>query len=246
MSSVVFKARDNNFSRAAQDPLLKANNSLVWVISARRGAGKSTMLMNVLSSKAGWRGHFDTIYFVSPTAAQDDKMLPLVEECSQDGNFYDEFDEAVCAQIFDKIKQQVEQAAQHKQRKPKQLLILDDCIMDMRKNKQQSVLNRMVVQSRHFGVSLVVTTQKYNALPTIIRGNMDCLSQFASYNAKELATVIDDLSINADLFHRMYSYATAQQFGFLHCNLTAVPPVFYKNFERIPVDFQTGQIQTSQ
>ena len=51
------------------------------------------------------------------------------------------------------------------------LIIVDDFCDDVRFSKHNGMLNALYIRGRHFGVNVISSTQKFNALSTIIRVN---------------------------------------------------------------------------
>ncbi len=234
LSSIV-QPMDKTFS-GSDHPLLLHNNSCIWIISGRRGAGKSTLALSVLGSKKAWKNRFENIFFISSTGANDKKFKALVDELREDGKFYDHFDEDAIEEIFQKVQQTNEEAREEGRRKmPKSLLLLDDVILDLPRSKS-SLLNRLIVTSRHLNLSICLITQKYNLSSTLFRSNADLISFFPSLNRKEVETLQSDLNIDPHKFQQLYNTATDSANSFLHCNLTAFPPVFYKKFDRLEID----------
>lgn len=227
------KPLDNTFC-GSEDPLLLHNNSCVYIISGRRGAGKSTLALSLLNSKKAWRKRFENVFLISATAANDKKFKRLVKELKEDHNYHDHLDEEVISNCFSKCD-----AANRSNEggpKPLHLMLLDDVVMDLPKSRQ-SLLNTLVIQSRHHNLTLCLITQKYNLVPTVIRANADLISFFPSLNRKEVQTFQEDLNLSPELFQEIYGVATrGDPQSFLHCNLLAYPPLFYRKFDRIDVD----------
>ena len=55
-------------------------------------------------------------------------------------------------------------------------------------------LNSCFTRGRHSQISKILSTQKYNAVSTIIRTNMDSMYLLRLRNANDLQAVIDELS----------------------------------------------------
>lgn len=230
----IIKRLDDTYS-ASDDPLLLHNRAAIHIISGRKGSGKSTLLLSLLNSKKAWKRRFNAIFMVSPTAQGEQKFAKLVEELSDDGRFYDMLNEQVMEEIFDKVRGFNDDFKESKKRKkPRFLLILDDCVLDISK-KKDSVLNRMVIISRHLNLTVVVLTQKYNAVNTLLRANADTVCQFGSLNAREITCLQDDINVDKDVFNRLYIQATQKPNGFLWVNLIQNPPVFYDRFDKMDV-----------
>ena len=225
--SSILKPLDNTFNKH-EDALLLGNNSCIYIINGRRGSGKSTLLLNILNSKLGFKKRFDNIYFVSPTARTDKKFSKLVKELDEDGKFHEQLSEDLIENILTEMKQDNDV----NDKKHKHLLILDDCVLDI-PTRKQSLFNKMIITSRHLCCSVLIVSQKYNALPTIIRANADLISFFPSLNSHETRTLQEDINIDKDLFYELYDKCVEGKNDFLHINLLANPPVFYKSFEKI-------------
>lgn len=225
--SSIIKQLDNTFC-CSEDPLLLQNNSCVYIISGRRGSGKSTLALSLLNSKLAYRKRFKNIFLVSPTARSDKKFKRLVDELSDDNKFYEELNEGNIESVLDIIKSDNEE----NDRKNLHCIVLDDVVLDLPK-KKSSILNKLVIESRHHNVTLLILSQKYNAIPTIIRANMDLISFFPSLNTKEVSTFQEDLNISKELFYKVYNKATDAPNSFLHVNLLNFPPIFYHKYDTI-------------
>lgn len=221
----------------SKEPLLPDNN-IIYAIVGKKGSGKSTLLLSLLKSTRAFRHRFNNIFLVSPTARGDKKFSALVEELEETGKYFDHYSEQVLTGIFDKIKL-LNAAHEGRKRKRKKeirnLIILDDCASDLPPSKA-AMLSRIVIQSRHLHTSVIITSQKYNAISTLIRAQLDLLSVFKSYNSREITTLIDDVSVNPATFMEIYNFATDGDHSFLHMNLLTSPITFFKKFDRLEVD----------
>lgn len=236
--SEIVKALDNTYS-SSTDPLLLQNKSCVYIISGRRGSGKSTLALSLLNSKLAYRKRFKNLFLISPTARNDKKFSKVLKELDEDGKYFDELTEDNIHHILDIIKADNEE----NNKKNLHCLILDDCVLDLPKRKS-NILNRLVIESRHHNTTLLILSQKYNAIPTIIRANMDIISFFPSLNNREISTFQEDLNISKDLFYKMYNTATEKQNDFLHVNLLSNPPKFYKKFELLNFNGNSDESET--
>jgi len=227
--SGIIKQLDNTYS-CSEDPLLLHNKSCVYIISGRRGAGKSTLALCLLDSKLAYRKRFKNIFLISPTARSDKKFSRLVDELSDDGKFFEELNEGNIESILEVIKSDNTE----NDKKNLHCIVLDDVVLDLPK-KKSSILNKLVIESRHHNCTLLILSQKYNVIPTIIRANMDLISFFPSLNTKEVSTFQEDLNISKELFYKVYNKATNAPNSFLHVNLLNFPPIFYHKFDKIEI-----------
>ena len=155
----------------------------IWLLSAMKGSGKTTIWYNVLHNKVSpWYQLFDKIWMISPTAKGDEKLKPLLDELQEAGQYWDHLSEKIMLEVYDAIAgfnhafktETIPQTLQEKRaglplilknkRKPRNLLIFDDCMADMPSSTQKSVINRIFSTSRHWCTNIIVTTQKYSKL----------------------------------------------------------------------------------
>ena len=240
----------------------------LWIITGRRGSGKSTIILQVLQQNVSkWHKNFDNIIFISPTASHDPKFKRLVDETKNNDNFYNELNEEVFTTFLNKLSEfndiWEEDEKEYKYNKkehgkgfytrvikkvhgkeiikkyyelrpePQHLLILDDCIEDLKKSTQKSKLNKAICNGRHFKLSTIITTQRYNKLNTLIRSNADMISIFRTENNGEYRTIEDDLTIDNNLLKDVYDFATEKPNGFLHISLADARPCFFRRFDKI-------------
>lgn len=86
---------------------LPPTGSQSWLICGKPGTGKSTLLLRAItSSKSNWCAckNFDLVFLCSPSAKHDPKFNDLVSELTEDGRYFDSFDEKVLDEIMDRIE----------------------------------------------------------------------------------------------------------------------------------------------
>lgn len=222
---------DNTVIRS-DDPLPKQD--IVWVINGGKGSGKSTIAIQCLKSKNGYKKWFDNIYLVSPTASRDPKFNKLLEELDRDGKFYSECNDNTIADIMQRLHDfNSEFDEKENKRKPHNLVIFDDCLAFLPRSTQRSKFNELITTSRHMKTSVWILTQKYNKVNPLIRANMDMLSFFKSHNRLEFKTLEDDVNINDNELKDIYDFATDEPNSFLHISFFGGKPKFFKKFNEI-------------
>lgn len=214
-----------------EEPLPKAD--IVWVINGGKGSGKSTMILNVLRSKHGYRGFFDNIFLVSPTAGRDKKFDKLIDELEEDGKYYSNCDDDVVADIMSKlIDFKMNFDEKEEGRKPHSVVIFDDCLANLPKSTEKSMFNELITTSRHVNTSVWILTQKFNKVNPLIRAQMDLLSFFRTNSKPEYKSLEESLNVN-EKFQDIYEFATNEPNSFLHISFFGNKPTFYKKFSRI-------------
>lgn len=219
----------------SHEPLLPGNN-IVYAIVGKKGSGKSTLVLSLLNSKKAFKHRFNYIWMFSPTARGDSKYEKLVEELTDVDQFFDTCTDTVLSGVMERIRTLNERwTRDHKKKEIRHMLLLDDCMCDLSPSKQ-AILSRIVITSRHLHCSVIISSQKYNAIPTLIRAQMDLISFFKSYNSREVTTLQEDISIDPTAFYEIYEYCTDGPHSFMHVNLLTNPVTFYKRFDELDLD----------
>jgi polyhydroxyalkanoate synthesis regulator phasin len=200
-----------------------------WGIIGMKGAGKSSILLNILDTHL--KKYYDNIYLVSTTALLDDKFKELIKELVPEGKFFDHFNEQVIQQIMDEI---LEYNEEWKKGKPRSLVILDDCISDLPKSTEKnSAFNRFFVGSRHFRCEIALTSQSYKKLNTLIRNNLDIITLHHSNNKRELKNLEDEINMPPEDLHLYMKAIEDDPHDNLTINFMEGKPIVVKNFKNI-------------
>jgi hypothetical protein len=199
------------------------------VINAASGSGKTVLIQNLILDI--YKGCFNRIYIFSPSIDIDDTWIPVkkyIEEeltkTEEEQIYYQDFDGEAVQHILTTQKTVID----HQKKDPKTkklfsvLLIFDD-VADNKAIDNNQALNSCFTRGRHSQISTILSTQKYNAVSTIIRTNMDSMYLFRLRNANDLQAVIDELSALLDkkLLLEVYMKATEERFSFLFIRLTS-------------------------
>ena len=211
------------------------------IINAASGSGKTQLVANLILDI--YRGCFSRIYIVSPSIDIDDTWLPVkkfiadeLTTTEDEQIYYPDFDGEAVQHILTTQKKVID----HQKKDPKTkklfsiLLVFDD-VADNKAIHNNPALNSCFTRGRHSQISTILSTQKYNAVSTIIRTNMDSMYLFRLRNANDLQAVIDELSALLDkkILLEVYMKATEQRYSFLFIKLTSptINDMFYVKFQ---------------
>jgi energy-coupling factor transporter ATP-binding protein EcfA2 len=183
--------------------MFDANKGFISCIIGKRGSGKSYLLLQMLLHKRLLRDKFDEIILINPSYEYDDKYHNIEFD-----EVYTEYTMDLIEDLNDKFKEDPN---------IKRLLILDDCISsnEFKSNNSYNPLNTLVSNGRHWGCSLIVLSQKYNAISKIIRSQYDYVIFFSIKNHKELSDIYDEYGIGnkeefintvSDIFSKPYNF----------------------------------------
>ena len=212
------------------------------VINAASGSGKTVLIQNLILDI--YKGCFSRIYIFSPSIDIDDTWLPVKKYISEELTVTE--DEQIYYQDFDgeavqKILTTQKKVIDHQKKDPKTkklfsiLLIFDD-VADNKAIHNNPALNSCFTRGRHSQISTILSTQKYNAVSTIIRTNMDSMYLFRLRNANDLFSVVDELSALLDkkVLLEVYMKATEAPYSFLFIKLTSktINDMFFVKFDK--------------
>lgn len=234
----LFSSLDSQVKRS-EDPLPKDSEHggpyIQWLLVAQKGLGKSTTLLNSMLHKDAYRKHFNNIFLFSPTAKNDDKFNKLVDDLEEKGHYFTDCSEENIEKVIEEIQAFNEEYAhkkrrgKNKDRKANNLIVFDDCLHDLPKSSQKSVINRLFTTNRHLKTSIFTTTQKYNKLNSIIRSQADILSIWRNPQKLEREAIMKDY----DIPEPVYDFATEKPNDFLHVSFFAGKPIYFKKFDKI-------------
>ena len=139
-------------------PIILPNDILT--LTARKNSGKTHMI-KALIHLAFKKKYFKWVIIISPTAFNGEYAKLIGEK-----NVFSHFDpESIDAML------NYQESLIKKNRGTQGLIIMDDCLGSLDFNHR--VFSKLFSTNRHFKVGVWCTTQKFKALPTIIRGNAD-------------------------------------------------------------------------
>ena len=216
------------------------------VINASSGSGKTVFIQSLILDI--YKGCFSRIYISSPSIDIDDIWLPVnkyiadeLTTTEDEQIYYQDFDGEAVKHILTTQKKVID----HQKKDPKTqklfsiLLIFDD-VADNKAIHNNQAFNSCFTRGRHSQISTILSTQKYNAVSTIIRTNMDSMYLFRLRNSNDLQAVLDELSALLDrkTLLEVYMKATEERFSFLFIKLSShdINNMFYVSFRKIIIN----------
>lgn len=188
--------------------------------SGASGSGKSMLVLNLLKRKNFMLNFFDDIFLFSPTARGD--QIQILLDLDQD-HICDDLNESGIEQldyIFNKQNELIE--TNGFLRAPKILIIFDDVISSPR-FMNSNTFKKFFIQGRHISASVIVNTQKYHAIPRLMRLNCTDITFFPS-SQSEVARLADEYcppNKAVKDFTKLIDYATNEPYNFLYINTRA-------------------------
>ena len=221
------------------DPLPKKNFSMY--LCGFASSGKTTLMLSMLLSHPTRRKkniprfyyrYFDKVFLFSPSK----QTLPLDKLKLDESRIFDKYSDDILEEIIEAERDDVN---------GNNLIIIDDSIKQI---KNRPGFHRLILNRRHIthncaeegqaGLSVIVMSQKYNALDLIARTNMSDVILFRTENAKELRAIKEELmsDLSPAQQDEVLKIAWDQKYSFLL--IKAYLPTadrYYRRFDKIVI-----------
>lgn len=185
------------------------------------GSGKSTIWLNMLTvRKKLFYKKFDKIFIFSPSLKTIQRKIQLPED-----QIFDEYTSEKLDEVITSIKGSDDKC----------LIVLDDCISDIKSN--DNTLFKLILNRRHIGggVSVMLITQVFNKLALPLRKMMNCIIMFKTTNKKEILALYNDfILIEWPIYNEIIKYVYNKPHSFL----LYFPDYgeFFSNFNHIVIE----------
>ncbi len=211
-----------------------------WINSGCRGAGKSTTTLFILDIL---NPYFDEVIIFSPTIELDLKYKIMFDRMKRDFevgvNIFYEYNEDLLARILNKIKR----ANKNKpfKEKAKILIIFEDIICSLPKQQRKTIFNKLLLNNRHYNVSIIINSQSFKLFDTSLRKNCSQICLWRTDNMSELRNYYEEYGAllgntsreQRENFLKLYNYATSGDHDFLYINTHNRPNIFFKNLDEM-------------
>ena len=221
--------------------------SFAMYIVGQPGSGKTSLWNSLLLSHPTKKNKtiprmyyrfFDHVWLISPSM----NTLPLSKLKLKDERMFMKYNDDILDEILEEEREG---------ENLNNVIILDDCIRDLSKSKN---LCRTILNRRHqtqnndedgqSGLSIMITSQKYNGLPLYLRANISHIMVFQTKNRKELDALKDE--VMADLTPKeqedVLNLAWKDRYGFLFIDLNKKKEDrYYQNFNKIVFEDETTE-----
>ena len=201
------------------DAPLPAYYNFFMIVVGRPNSGKSTLWLNWINKRdSPYYKKFDRVYIFSNSLQTITTKIKLPED-----------------RLYKGISQLEEVIKQLEKEDEKVLMIIDDCIADI---KNVKYITELILNRRHIGggISLIITTQVYNLLEKAYRKCASELVLFQTTNKEELESIYKEYSqMSYEDFKKICRYCFKKdnhEFIFINTNKN----LFYHNFNLLEID----------
>jgi len=211
------------------------------ILSGAPASGKTSLLTSLLCSKPTRKApkntkfyckYFDLIHVISHSLA----TLPLSRFSLPEKQLHDKYSDDLLEQIIDDV---------HEGDNLNFLLLIDDCVRSLSRSR---ILCKIAQNRRHItqnstkddsaNMSVFLTTQKYNAIPLVMRVCASHVLLYKTNNNAELRTIKDELmsDLNPEQQDEILELAWDEPFSFLFIDSFApAGQRYYKKFDLIEI-----------
>ena len=220
----LFKNKDD-YSEPPHPNLLRLPFSLLEI--APKGSGKTTLLQNLL---VWYYPYFDNIFIFSPTIQLDHKWIEITKKLDlPEENLFTRYNDSEVSSIMRQIKD-FNNGKENKE-KIKCLMIFDDCVEMLPKNRRKCALNKLSMNHRHYNISHIVISQSFKKLDTVLRSNTTGIILFNCDNTAERKKIFEELAGNLGIkkFEDLYMDCCSPKYGFMYINYDTRK--VYQNFD---------------
>jgi len=95
------------------------------------------------------------------------------------------------------------------------LVCYDDCISHRNFFKSESILTCLFL-SRHYKISLIITSQNYKTMPLALRNNMSFICLWITYNTDQLKAIYEENGVSGNFKQFLEIYKTTCEFKPFH------------------------------
>lgn len=222
------------------------NYGFYWNIVGSAGSGKSSYLYNLLLNNNGLGKKFDRVYTISPSihTLPENVRNKLVEERT-----FNQYDDETLQYILDDAQEYAsDDEIIERKEKPTFLLILDDCIAQIKRSSKQ--MKKFIYNRRHTpeggNFSVIMTSQKYNNIPLDFRVNQNYLTIFKPSNKKEIKSVFSECiaGLTEEEFNKLIIQFCKERYDNIFISIfSTAENQLYHNFNKIILLYNNGQAE---
>ena len=152
-------------------------------ITGSAGRGKTSMLINLLTSPQAYKKAFHAVHCIIPAHSVASLKKNIF---AKHPRMHDELNFATLDRIYEQVMRDGEE-------KMNSLLIMDDVTASLKNLDVQMLLKKLIYNRRHYRLSIICLVQSYNAMPLAIRKTISHLACYKPRNKKEMTAIWEEL-----------------------------------------------------
>jgi hypothetical protein len=191
-------------------------------ITGSAGSGKTSMLVNLLTSPQAYKKAFHAVHCIIPAHSVASLKKNIF---AKHPRMHDELNFVTLDRIYEQVMKDAEE-------KMSSLLIMDDVTASLKNLEIQMLLKKIIFNRRHYRLSIICLVQSYNAMPLAVRKTISHLACYKPRNKKEMAAIWEELIfLDKETGEALQRFVFDKPYSFLFA--CADTNELYKKFDRI-------------
>ena len=178
------------------------------------------------------------IYIFSPSL-KSNKWVRFIEAKEiPEENLFSELNEGELEELYEDVEDQYNEAVDDRKKPPNKIVIFDDLGFGgaLRGKSKFGIIDKLVMNGRHFNLSSAFLVQSYKQLSPDVRGNLSGLVVF-NLSTRELESVIHEHNYleSSRAFMKLFRATTKKKHSNFIINYSNDPENLYMDMNFIPV-----------
>lgn len=216
------------------------------VIGASQRSGKTNWIINALGRDEFYGKDFkpENIYLFGPSlnSSKWKKFIEAKEIPPE--NLFSELNEDVLESLYEDVEEEYNDAIENKKIPPNKIIVFDDLGFGgaMRGRSKFGIVDKLVMNGRHFNLSSVFLIQSYKQISPDVRGNLSGLVVF-NLSTRELESIVNEhnyLSSSKE-FMKMFRKTTKKKHSTFIINYSNDPEALYQDSNFLPIQIEEGK-----
>lgn len=198
-----------------------------WAIIGSAGSGKTSLLINLLTSRQAYCKAFERVHVIIPSHSVSSLKSNIFKNHDR---MYEDLDFLTLEKIVERAKDDAEDGLNS-------LLVIDDMTAALKDQEIQRVFRDAIYNRRHYHLSIILLVQSYNAIPLGIRKTLSHFAMFKPRNKKEYTAIFEELIfLEKDTADRLmrYVFDCGEKYTFLFADVASGK--LHKNFDLLNIE----------
>tara|TARA_R100000541_G_C1881532_1_gene82368 strand:- start:317 stop:1066 length:750 start_codon:yes stop_codon:yes gene_type:complete len=214
------------------------------VIGASQRSGKTNWIINALGKDNMYSKDFkpENIYIFSPSLKSNKWVRFIKAKEIPEENLFNTLDHQVLDVLYDDVRQEYNQAVADNETPPNKIIVFDDLGFGgslKQRRSQGSIVDKIVMNGRHYNLSSAFLIQSYKQLSPDVRGNISGLIVF-NLSTRELEQIVHEHNYleSGRQFMKLFRKTTKKKHSYFVINYSNPPNERYMDMNFVPVNLE--------
>ena len=236
----ILKVKDDAEKFYSKKPQIFDLPMKLAIIGASQRSGKTNWIINALGRDKLYGKDFapENIYIFSPSLNSNKWQRFIEAKEVPDENLFSKLDEDELEVLYEDVEEEYYDAINNKKKPANKIVIFDDLGFggSLRGKSKFGILDKMVMNGRHFMLSSAFLVQSYKQLTPDVRANLSGLVVF-NLSTRELESIVHEHNFleNSRAFMKMFRKTTKKRHATFIVNYSNDPENLYMDSNFMPV-----------